>query len=99
MAVTGGFGDKKLNQSQVKDLKRNSNIVWMNDRWIYKEIQPYVHHKMQMQVGTFSGIIVSLVSLQNMKKVSFMIGIVIVGINPINEKEMIHLMVKLENYQ
>ena len=22
MAVTGGFGDKKLNQSQVKDLKR-----------------------------------------------------------------------------
>ena len=23
--------------------KRDSNIVWMNDRWIYKEIQPYVH--------------------------------------------------------
>ena len=45
MAVTGGYGDKKLNQAQVKDLKkkRNSNIVWMNDRWIYKEIQPYVH--------------------------------------------------------
>ena len=45
MAVTGGFGNKKLNQSQVKDLKkkRNSNVVWMNDRWIYKEIQPYVH--------------------------------------------------------
>ena len=45
MARTGGYGDKKLNQAQVKDLKkkRNSNIVWMNDRWIYKEIQPYVH--------------------------------------------------------
>ena len=45
MAVTGGYGDKKLNQTQVKDLKkkRNSNIVWMNDRWIYKEIQPYIH--------------------------------------------------------
>ena len=45
MAITGGLGGKKLNQSQVKDLKkkRNSNIVWMNDRWIYKEIQPYVH--------------------------------------------------------
>ena len=44
MAVTGGFGNKKLNQSQIKDLKkkRNSNIVWMNDRWIFKEIQPYV---------------------------------------------------------
>ena len=46
MAVTGGFGDpKKLNKSQIKNLKtkRDSNIVWMNDRWIYKEIQPYVN--------------------------------------------------------
>ena len=46
MAVTGGFDDKKkLNKKQLKDLKqkRDSNIVWMNDRWIYKEIQPYVH--------------------------------------------------------
>jgi len=45
VGVTGGYGNKKLNKAQVKDLKkkRNSNIVWMNDRWIYKEIQPYVH--------------------------------------------------------
>ena len=46
MAVTGGYGNgKKLNRNQIKDLKqkRDSNIVWMNDRWIYKEIQPYVH--------------------------------------------------------
>ena len=45
MAVTGGFGDRPLNQKQVKDLKkkRDSDIVWMNDRWIYKEIQPYIH--------------------------------------------------------
>jgi len=45
MAVTGGYGNKKLNQKQVKDLKkkRNSNIVWMSDRWVYKEIQPYIH--------------------------------------------------------
>jgi len=46
MAVTGGYGNaKKLNQKQIKDLKkkRDSNIVWMSDRWIYKEIQPYVH--------------------------------------------------------
>ena len=46
MAVTGGYGDgKKLNQKQIKDLKtkRDSNIVWMSDRWIYKEIQPYVY--------------------------------------------------------
>ena len=45
MAVTGGYGNQKLNAKQTKDLKkkRNSDIVWMNDRWIYKEIQPYVH--------------------------------------------------------
>jgi len=46
IAVTGGFGDvKKLNAKQFEDLKkkRNSDIVWMNDRWIYKEIQPYIH--------------------------------------------------------
>ncbi len=45
MAVTGGFGNQKLNQKQVKDLKkkRNSDIVWMNDRWIYNEVQPYIH--------------------------------------------------------
>ena len=45
MAVTGGYGNKKLNQKEIKDLKtkRDSNIVWMNDRWVYKEIQPYVH--------------------------------------------------------
>ena len=47
MALTGGLGadQKKLNKKQVADLKqkRDSNIVWMNDRWIYKEIQPYVN--------------------------------------------------------
>ena len=45
MAVTGGYSSKKLNQKQIKDLKqkRDSNIVWMSDRWIYKEIQPYIH--------------------------------------------------------
>jgi len=47
MAVTGGYGGdpKKLNQQQVKDLKkkRDSDIVWLNERWIYKEVQPYVH--------------------------------------------------------
>jgi len=45
MAVTGGYGGRKLNAKQTKDLKkkRNSNIVWINDRWVYKEIHPYVH--------------------------------------------------------
>ena len=46
MALTGGFGDvKNLNKKQIKNLKkkRNSDIVWMNDKWIYKEIHPYIH--------------------------------------------------------
>jgi PKHD-type hydroxylase len=44
IAVTGGYNPKKLNNKQIKDLKkkRNSNVVWMDDRWIYKEIQPYI---------------------------------------------------------
>ena len=46
IAVTGGLGDpKNLNKKQIKDLKkkRDSNVVWMNDRWIYREIHPYIH--------------------------------------------------------
>jgi hypothetical protein len=51
MAITGGFGrdrnldDQPLSKDEIKNLqkKRDSNIVWMNDRWIYKEIQPYIH--------------------------------------------------------
>ena len=45
MARTGGYGDKKLNKDQVLDLKkkRNSDLVWLNDLWIYKELHPFVH--------------------------------------------------------
>ena len=50
IALTGGFQEKKdkgkeLTDKETKDLskKRKSNIVWMNDRWIYKEIQPYIN--------------------------------------------------------
>jgi len=44
-AVTGGYGNRPLNQKQLKDMKkkRDSDVVWMNDRWIYKEIHPYIH--------------------------------------------------------
>ena len=58
MAVTGGGGkdneknlDKKgnLKKSVVKDIqkKRKSDVVWMNDTWIYKEIHPYIHEANQ----------------------------------------------------
>jgi PKHD-type hydroxylase len=45
MARTGGFGDKELTQEQVLNMqrKRKSDLVWLNDTWIYKEIHPYVH--------------------------------------------------------
>mgnify|MGYP003632603841 FL=1 len=44
MAITGGTPEK-LNLKQIKDLKkkRDSNVVWLNDRWIYNEIHPYVN--------------------------------------------------------
>ncbi len=51
MAITGGYGrdrdlsKKPLNKQEVLDLKRkrNSDLVWLNDTWIYKELHPYVH--------------------------------------------------------
>ena len=45
MAYTGGYGDKKLNKEDIKNLqrKRKSDLVWLNDTWIYKELHPYVH--------------------------------------------------------
>ena len=45
-ALTGDLKpDKELTEKETKDLskKRKSNVVWMNDRWIYKEIHPYIH--------------------------------------------------------
>jgi len=44
MAVTGGYGAKGLNQRQVQDLKkkRDSNIVWLAENWIYKELHPFI---------------------------------------------------------
>jgi hypothetical protein len=32
-------------KQEIKDMqrKRNSDLVWLNDAWIYKEIHPYVN--------------------------------------------------------
>lgn len=45
IARTGGFDKEKLSKEEIKNIqkKRNSNIVWLNDKWIYREIQPYIH--------------------------------------------------------
>ena len=47
MALTGGYGDKKLNKQEVLDLKRKrySDLVWLSEPWIYKELHPYVHQE------------------------------------------------------
>ena len=45
MAVTGTYENKKISKDEINNLKlkRNSNIVWLNEPWIYKEVQPYIH--------------------------------------------------------
>ena len=55
MAVTGGLGrdenenayksDGTMKKGALKNLqkKRKSEIVWINDQWIYKEIHPFIH--------------------------------------------------------
>ena len=50
-AITGAVGrgrdikKQPITKKEMKEnkKKRNSNIVWMSDNWIYKEIHPYVH--------------------------------------------------------
>jgi len=49
IALTGGVQEKtnkgeELTEEVKDDLskKRKSNVVWMDDRWIYKEIHPYI---------------------------------------------------------
>lgn len=50
VARTGWQGDTKkklkdFTEKEIKDLKalRDSNIVWLNETWIYRHIQPFVH--------------------------------------------------------
>jgi len=45
IARTGNYGNKKLSKDEIKNLKRkrNSDLVWLNENWIYKELHPYIH--------------------------------------------------------
>ena len=45
LARTGGYDKEKLSKEDVKNIqkKRKSDLVWLNDTWIYKELHPYVH--------------------------------------------------------
>lgn len=44
IGLTGGLKEKKLSKKDIKKLKqkRNSDIVWLNESWIYNQILPYV---------------------------------------------------------
>jgi len=49
IAVTGDvkindLNKKNFSKEEAKNLKkiRNSNVVWLNDTWIYREIHPYI---------------------------------------------------------
>ena len=55
MARTGGYGDKKLSEQEIKDMKRrrNSDLVWLSEPWIYKELQPYIHMANKNAVWNF----------------------------------------------
>ena len=45
MAVTGGVGTKKLTKEKINEIKRKrqSDVVWLDETWIYREIHPYIH--------------------------------------------------------
>lgn len=50
LALTGNMSKKDisknpLSKKELKDLKkqRDSNVAWLNEEWIYKEIRPYIH--------------------------------------------------------
>jgi PKHD-type hydroxylase len=55
MARTGSYSDKKLSKDELRNLKmkRNSDVVWLDEPWIYKEIQPYIHKANKMAGWNF----------------------------------------------
>ena len=45
IALTGDYKPDSVSKDDIKDVskKRKSNVVWMDDPWIYKEIHPFIH--------------------------------------------------------
>ena len=45
MALTGGYDNKKLSKEDIQSMqvKRKSDLVWLNENWIYRELHPYIH--------------------------------------------------------
>lgn len=47
LGITGGYNKppESLSKKELKEVKkkRHSNVVWMDDPWIYETIQPFIH--------------------------------------------------------
>ena len=45
IARIGGFDKEKLSDDEIKNMqkKRKSDLIWLDDKWIYKEIHPWIH--------------------------------------------------------
>jgi hypothetical protein len=83
IATTGQFGNDRdleknpLTKEEIKLLKckRDSNVTWMGDPWIYKEIHPYIRRANKSAGG------LNLANSLSTSITSFMVGIQIVGKN------------------
>ena len=55
IARTGGYDKADLSKEDIKNIqrKRKSDLVWLNDTWIYKELHPYVHKANEMAGWNF----------------------------------------------
>ena len=104
MAITGGVGGGRdlqkqpLNKDEVRNLKyrRNSDVVWLNDPWIYNEIHPFVHQANKNAGWNFNWDYQNLVNLQNTNLINTMIGIVMVRVKVMTRLKLL-FMEKLEN--
>ena len=45
IGTTDRYNNRKLNNKEIKDLKkeRDSNVIWLDQSWIYRVILPFVH--------------------------------------------------------
>tara|TARA_R100000808_G_scaffold2400_1_gene9598 strand:+ start:3493 stop:4125 length:633 start_codon:yes stop_codon:yes gene_type:complete len=55
LARTGGYDKEILSEEEIFNLqrKRKSDLVWLNDTWIYKELHPYVRKANEMAGWNF----------------------------------------------
>ena len=94
MAITGGVekedgsgrkADGSLKKSVINNVqkKRKSDIVWLNDRWIYKEVQPYIHEANKKAGWNFDWDY-----SESAQFTKYGVGTVIVGYNRIKDLKM-----------